>query len=123
MLYQDDDKKLWNKNTQAKLIGDVNLADRKNEGKPQYSLLDLKCLEPCVRALEYGANKYSREGWRKGFKLSSLLDSLLRHVRDLQEGKLVDEESGLSIISHIQANAFFLGNTENNIDDLSKKGK
>lgn len=129
-FYQDDELALWYKNNADKLIEEVDpapksfnkaLADRKNDGKPKYSLLDLQCLEPCVRALEYGLQKYNkRNGWKKGFPVSELLDSLIRHISQLLAGEEKDKESGLSHICHIQANALFLGNIKNNIDDLKE---
>ena len=96
-----------------------NQALRYNSGKPQLSMVDLKCLEPCARVLEYGAKKYARDNWKKGMDVSKIVDSLLRHIGDLQAGKTIDEESGQLIIGHIQCNALFLGNP-NNTDDLSK---
>lgn len=93
------------------------LAERKNSGKPQLSMIDLKCLEPCAKVLEYGANKYARNNWKKGMPMSQLLDSLLRHIGDLQAGLTHDLESGELIIGHIQCNALFLGNS-NNVQDL-----
>lgn len=96
---------------------------RYNVGKPQLSLVDLGCLEPCAHVLEYGATKYSRDNWKKGMKVSTILDSLLRHIADLQQGKIIDAESQQLIIGHIQCNALFLGNIKNNIDDISINSK
>lgn len=92
-------------------------AERKNDGKPQMSYVDLHCLVPCAQVLEFGATKYSRNNWKKGMKVSKILDSLLRHIGDLQNGRVLDEESKLAIIGHIQCNAMFLGNN-NNEDDM-----
>lgn len=93
-------------------------ADRFNRGKVEYSLLDLSCLEKCVRTLEYGANKYSRNNWKLGMPESKIIDSLLRHVAAYLSGEECDPESGLPHIGHIQCNALFLGN-ENNIKDIT----
>lgn len=103
---------------------------RYNSGKPKMTLIKLSCLEPMVEVLEYGRDKYSdfdesgnriydaRNNWDNGLAMSEVLDSLMRHIRDLQEGKVVDEESKKPIIGHIQANAMFLG-SKNIIKDLS----
>ena len=96
-------------------------AKRFNAGKPQLSYLDLNCLTPAVRVLEFGAQKYDRNNWKKGSNVSQLIDSLLRHIADLQAGKTIDDDSGRSIIGHIQANAMFLGNAKN-IDDITTNG-
>lgn len=92
-------------------------AMRFNESKPKYSLLSLKEMEPCVRVLEYGCQKYARDNWRKGLPVSEILDSMMRHICKLQQGEWLDDESGLPHIGHIQANALFLGST-NNTNDL-----
>ncbi len=89
---------------------------RYNKGKPQYSLLDLECLEGCVRVLEFGAKKYSRDNWKKGLPTTQIIDSLLRHLGAVLRGELIDPESGLSHIGHIQCNALFLGNKNNTMD-------
>jgi len=96
-------------------------ADRFNEGKPQYSLLDLKSMEPMVRVLEYGCQRYSRDNWRKGLPATEILDSLLRHVTTLQRGERLDSESGLQHIGHILCNAMFLSyvlNEKKEFDNL-----
>ncbi len=92
-------------------------ADRHNQGKPQYSLISLACLEPMVRGLEYGEKKYSRNNWKKGMPQSQILNSTLRHISEMLEGRMIDEESGLPHIALIQCNGMFLGNP-NNIQDL-----
>jgi hypothetical protein len=93
---------------------------RYNNGKPQMSLLDLDCLTPCVAVMEYGAKKYSRNNWKKGMEVSKIIDSLLRHIADLLAEKTLDEESKCLIVGHIQANAMFLGNMKNNINDITE---
>jgi hypothetical protein len=91
-------------------------ADRYNGGKPELSYVDLTCFEDCAKVLAYGATKYERNNWRKGMPITKLLDSLLRHVAALQRGELIDSESGLPHIGHIQCNAMFLGNKNNTND-------
>jgi hypothetical protein len=81
---------------------------RYNEGKPRYSLIDFKTLEPMVRVLEFGEQKYSRDNWKKGLDTNEILDSMLRHITALQSGELIDAESGQSHAGHIMCNAMFL---------------
>lgn len=90
---------------------------RFNKDKPKYSLLDLQSLEPCVKVLEFGALKYAPNNWKKGLIMSEILDSMMRHIAALQSGEMIDPESGLSHIGHIQCNALFLGG-KNNKNDL-----
>lgn len=89
---------------------------RYNASKPKYSLLSLKEMEQGVKVLEFGANKYARDNWKKGLKLSEILDSMMRHIAALQSGEWIDPESGLPHIGHIQCNALFLGGKNNTID-------
>jgi len=96
---------------------DEHIALRYNEGKPKLSMIDLNTLADCANVLAIGAEKYERDNWKKGAKLSTLLDSMLRHVAALQRGELIDPESKLSHIGHIQANAMMLGCSKN-INDL-----
>lgn len=87
---------------------------RYNEGKPRWSLVDFDSLEPMVRVLEYGADKYTvgdvsgADNWKKGFLTSEICNSLLRHIFALLRGEMDDVDSGLSHVGHILSNAMFL---------------
>lgn len=96
-------------------------ATRHNQGKPQYSLIDLNSLEHCAKVLEFGAKKYARNNWQKGMNLTTILDSMLRHIAALNSGEFIDPESGLPHIGHIQCNAMFLGCKNNTVDIEEKK--
>ncbi len=93
--------------TQA-LIERDKQALRYNQGKVQWSLVDYKSIEPMVRVLEYGCLKYSKNNWKKGMPASQIIESMLRHTFKLLEGELVDPESGIEHVGHIQCNAMFL---------------
>lgn len=82
-------------------------ATRYNEGKPKWSLVDFKSLEPLVRVLEFGAVKYGKFNWQKGLPEEEILESLSRHLFELMSGNEFDEETGVSHIGHIMANAMF----------------
>lgn len=108
-------------------------ARRYNSGKPKYSLLRTSCFKDCVSVLEYGRNKYSdfdedgnmtydaRNNWNNGLVLSEVIDSLKRHIAEIEDGNMIDPESGLPHIGHIQANAMFLGSSVI-YNDLVKDG-
>ena len=92
------------------LVNDSHLkakADRHNSGKPQWSLLDFKALEPMVRVMEAGANKYAPDNWKKGFEKKDLLDCMMRHFVALSDGEELDKETGQSHAAHIMTNAMF----------------
>jgi len=80
---------------------------RYNKGKLSWSLVDFESFEDMVRVLEIGAKKYSDNNWKKGFPLSEVMESLLRHAFAIMKGEMNDLESGLSHIAHIQSNAMF----------------
>ena len=48
-----------------------------------------------------------RENWKLGLDKKEILDSLMRHVVSLLDGKEYDDESKLHHIGHIMANAMF----------------
>lgn len=83
-------------------------ADRFNEGKPQWSLVDFDSLIPMVRVLEYGCKKYARENWKKGLPTREICESMIRHCMRLLEGEYYDKESGEPHAGHIMCNAMFL---------------
>ena len=84
------------------------MADRFNEGKLKWSLVDFPSLEPLVKVLESGAKKYSAHNWKKGLDNNEVMESLLRHSFAILNGEIKDSESGESHIGHIMANAMFL---------------
>lgn len=81
---------------------------RFNEGKPQWHLVDWSALEPMVRVLEYGAEKYTPNNWKKGMSQAELMDCLLRHCFAWTRGEDNDPESKLSHMGHILSNAMML---------------
>jgi len=81
---------------------------RYNKGKTEWSLMDLDALEPMIRVLMFGRDKYARDDWKKGLPVSNIIDSLMRHLQDLQKGETIDTESKLPIVGHILCNAMFL---------------
>jgi hypothetical protein len=96
---------------------------RYNQGKVEWSLVDYKSLEPMVRVLEYGVKKYARNNWKKGMPATQIIESMLRHTYKLLEGELVDPESGVEHVGHIQCNAMFLAyvlNEKPEFNDLEK---
>lgn len=85
--------------------------DRYNEGKPKLSFVleAHSALAGAARVMEYAAShKYSRGNWRKGLKVTEIVDSMTRHLCLLMEGNDFDEESELPIVDHIMCNALFL---------------
>ena len=86
---------------------EIDKALRFNNGKPKWSYVHYKSLEPMIKVLEYGALKYSPFNWQKPMPLNEILESMQRHLASLMDGELIDAESGISHMGHIQANAMF----------------
>ena len=94
---------------------------RFNEGKPQWSLVDFYSLEPMVRVLEFGKEKYGRDNWKKGLPTTEICESMLRHIFAYLSGEDIDQESGLPHIGHIQANAKFLSYMDRNKPEFDSR--
>ena len=88
----------------------LDKGDRYNKDKPELSMVMEAgaALEGCARVLAFGRDKYSRKNWLKGLPLTSVVDSLQRHVVKFMNNEDTDEESKLAHVSHILCNALFL---------------
>lgn len=86
----------------------MSLASRFNKDKLQWSLVDFKSFEEMVRVLEFGAQKYAPNNWKKGLPVNQICESTLRHLFAFMNGEDVDEESKLNHIAHAQCNLMFL---------------
>lgn len=97
-----------------------NKARRYNEGKLEWSLVHFKSLEPMIRVLEYGAEKYTvrdketgqvtssgRHNWKNGMDKEKILECAMRHLTAIFDGETTDKESGLPHIGHLMCNAMF----------------
>jgi len=82
-------------------------AKRYNSGKLKWSLVHYKSLEPLVKVLEFGTEKYDEHNWKKGLPVNEILESMQRHLASLMDGEINDKESGLPHIGHIMCNAMF----------------
>lgn len=102
-------------------------ASRSNAGKTPMSLIPLDLLDGAARVLAKGAGNHGRNNYRKGFPPLEVVDSLMRHLADLQQaleredkdgaqGYLYDADSEEADIHHIICNAMFL------VDSMRKEG-
>jgi hypothetical protein len=57
-------------------------------------------MEAIARVREFGAKKYDRDNWKKGFKVTRSIAACLRHVFLFLGGETNDSESGLSHLAH-----------------------
>lgn len=84
-------------------------AKRDNEGKLRWTLLDTTVFADVVRVLEYGAEKYGIDNWKKGFKWSTIINSTIRHLNAFWFKKEDnDPETNLSHMAHVACNVYFM---------------
>lgn len=96
-------------------------AERFNEGKTRWGLVDFQSLEVMVDVLEMGSIKYSDDNWKKGLDERELLESTMRHLASLFNGENIDRESRLHHMGHVMCNAMFYLYHERNESFTEKK--
>lgn len=80
-----------------------------DNGKPDWSLVELKAIEGMVEVLTFGAKKYAPDNWKKVPDAKKrYFAALIRHLTAWQNGELVDPESGKSHLDHAMCNLYFL---------------
>lgn len=75
-------------------------AIKKDDGKYDPTMLSQEMVELVSRVRMFGAKKYSRGNWKKGFKITRSLAAALRHIFAYLGGEDNDPESGLSHLGH-----------------------
>ena len=78
-----------------------------DEGKPDLSILPYSALRELAHVMSYGAAKYGRDNYKKGFVPHRLIAAALRHLYSYNEGEELDE-SGYSHLAHAIANCAML---------------
>ena len=95
-----------------------------DHGKPNLSiLLDApKSMADFAVIMEEGGKKDGRDltSWLQYDDDRGLESALLRHLTAWHNGEKTDEESGLSHLSHVVANAIILRETEKSSDDAGE---
>lgn len=71
-----------------------------DQGKPDYTYISMELLDEVAKVREFGARKYSKNNWKKGFKVTRSLAAALRHIFAFLSGQTNDPESGLSHLAH-----------------------
>lgn len=76
---------------------------RKNDGgKPKLSLIPIEAMNEVAKVMEFGAEKYGRDNYKRGCHWTRYIDAALRHIGAWCSGEDDDEESGQSHIAHAQ---------------------
>jgi hypothetical protein len=87
---------------------DERRAVKFDAGKPDLSLLPGCFLVEVARAMTYGAQKYGRYNYTRGFPTSRLIAAMMRHIAAYSDGEADDPESGVSHLGHVAANVLML---------------
>lgn len=94
-----------------------------DQDKPPMELLPMESLEEIARVLAFGAKKYDKWNWSKGISYGRLCGAALRHLSAFLRGQDVDDESGLSHLSHLGCCVLFLIWMSKNRPDLDDRWK
>ena len=87
---------------------DKDQSAKADKGKLELSLVNPQLIKAVAEVRMYGTEKYGdSENWRK-VEPKRYVDALYRHLLAYIEGNEVDEESGLSHLSHMACNISFL---------------
>jgi hypothetical protein len=71
-----------------------------DQGKPDFTFISWEMLEAVAKVRAFGAKKYSRNNWKKGFKVTRSIAAALRHIYAFLRGENTDPESGESHLAH-----------------------
>jgi len=74
----------------------------------QYSMIPVAALAEVARVYAMGADKYSRDNWRKGYPWHLSYDALQRHINSFWAGQDFDTQSGLHHLAHATFHLFAL---------------
>ena len=85
-------------------------------GKPKLTLVPTQIIEDIAYVRMYGVNKYGKKESWKQVEIERYRDAMFRHfLAYLNDPQGVDEESGLSHLSHVACNCAFLCELEKEI--------
>lgn len=88
---------------------------RKDDSKKlDWTLLPFDSLSEVVRVMEFGAEKYSRDNWKKVVPNVRYLKAAFRHLIKYAGGEKLDSESGLNHLAHCVCCLLFLIWGDNN---------
>lgn len=98
-----------------------NGSKRYNEGKPEFHHLSPEFLMEMMDLMTKSADKYGDLNWALGQKLTTPLNSMMRHYLYFSMCKDTDKESGKSHLLHIAANAMIAWYSLENYPELDDR--
>jgi len=92
-----------------------NTGTKHDENKTRLDLIPPETVEALGKVLTFGCKKYSANNWRLGIDYSRVYSAIQRHLNAFWgEASDIDEESGLSHLSHALCGLSFLITYEDN---------
>lgn len=76
------------------------VAVKYDSDKPDLSMISWELVSEVAKVRMFGAKKYARDNWKKGFKVTRSCAAALRHIFLFLSGETNDSESGLSHLAH-----------------------
>jgi hypothetical protein len=113
-------------NTPDRQAADTALRYSKDKPKLSYISTAPAALEGLARVFAFGAEikGYGKHNWKKGLRITEVVDSLDRHKLALLNGQDTDDESGIPHVDHLLWNALVLSemfHTRPDMDDRYKE--
>lgn len=108
--YTEPWKPNWkNKNTSRVINAAPEQGMKFDDGKRDYTLLPWAGVEEIVKVLEFGAQKYDRDNWKKVEDAQRrYTKAAFRHLVAHAQGEINDTESGLPHLAHLGCCILFL---------------
>lgn len=99
---QTADSGLYSSSSSSKevRVKDPNTGGEKGSKPECYEQIPVEPLAEIARVYNFGATKYARANFLKGYKWSLSTDALLRHIHQWRGGQSKDPESNLSHLAH-----------------------
>lgn len=80
-----------------------------DQSKPRFSLIPQNTLQPVIRVLEFGAQKYSENNWQQVPNAKArYFDAAHRHIDAWWSGEAIDSETNESHLAHAICCLMFL---------------
>ena len=79
-----------------------------DSGKWDPTIVSPDMIHAIAKVMEFGAQKYGRDNWRKCENPEKLLAATLRHIHAHQKGEVLDTDSDLPHLHHALCNLAFI---------------